>query len=59
MVAASRRLNSILTKIDKGDGTLGLILNDPTLYEDLKRLLGGAERSVLLRSIIRNAAEGE
>ncbi len=56
---ASGRLSSILTKIDEGEGTLGLLLNDPTLYEDLKRLMGGAERSVLLRSLIRKAAESE
>ena len=42
---AGARLNSILAKIDRGDGTLGLIVNDPTLYEDLKLLVGGANRS--------------
>jgi phospholipid/cholesterol/gamma-HCH transport system substrate-binding protein len=49
---ASARLNSILTKIDGGDGTLGLLLNDPTLYEELKILVGGAGRSTLVRSMI-------
>jgi phospholipid/cholesterol/gamma-HCH transport system substrate-binding protein len=47
------RLNSILAKIDRGEGTLGLILNDPTLYEELKLLVGGANRSGVIRTMIR------
>jgi len=47
------RLNSILAKIDRGEGTLGLILNDPTLYEELKILVGGANRSGVIRTMIR------
>ncbi len=50
---AGARLNSILAKIDRGDGTLGLIVNDPTLYEDLKLLVGGANRSAVVRGMIR------
>jgi phospholipid/cholesterol/gamma-HCH transport system substrate-binding protein len=50
---AGARLNSILAKIDRGEGTLGLILNDPTLYEELKILVGGANRSGVIRTMIR------
>lgn len=50
---AGARLNSILAKIDRGDGTLGLMVNDPTLYEDLKLLVGGANRSAVVRGMIR------
>jgi phospholipid/cholesterol/gamma-HCH transport system substrate-binding protein len=50
---AGARLNSILAKIDRGEGTLGLILNDPTLYEELKLLVGGANRSGVIRTMIR------
>jgi len=57
---AGARMNSILEKVDKGEGTLGLLLNDPTLYEDLKLLLGGAQRSLVVRSLIRlSTGEGE
>lgn len=55
---AGARLNSILAKIDTGEGTLGLLLNDPTLYEDVKRLIGGAQRSTVVRTLIR-MSEGE
>ena len=57
-LAAGANLNSILQKIDRGDGTLGLLVNDPTLYDDLKLLVGGAQRSLLVRSLIRLSAEG-
>jgi phospholipid/cholesterol/gamma-HCH transport system substrate-binding protein len=56
---AGARLNSILAKIDTGEGTLGLLLNDPTVYEDLKRLLGGAQRSAVVRTLIRMSDGGE
>lgn len=49
---AAIRLESILRKIDEGDGSLGALLNDPTLYEDIKLLVGGARESLLLRSLI-------
>ena len=49
---AGARLNSILAKVDAGQGTLGLLVNDPTLYEDLKVLVGGANRSRLVRTMI-------
>jgi phospholipid/cholesterol/gamma-HCH transport system substrate-binding protein len=58
-LAAGANLNSILQKIDRGEGTLGLLVNDPTLYDDLKLLVGGAQRSLLVRSLIRLSAEGE
>jgi phospholipid/cholesterol/gamma-HCH transport system substrate-binding protein len=53
VLEAGARLNNILSKIDSGEGTLGRLLNDPTVYEDLKLLLGGAERSLVVRSLIR------
>jgi phospholipid/cholesterol/gamma-HCH transport system substrate-binding protein len=58
-VKATVRLNSILEKIDAGDGTLGLLVNDPTLYDDMQSLLGGAKRSVVLRSMVRMAVEND
>ena len=56
---AGSRLNSILAKMDSGEGTIGLLLNDPTLYEDLKRLVGGAQRSTVVRTLIQMSADDE
>jgi phospholipid/cholesterol/gamma-HCH transport system substrate-binding protein len=57
VLEAGARLNTILAKIDRGDGTLGMLVNDPTLYEDLKLLVGGANRSAVVRGMIRMMSE--
>ena len=58
---ATENLAGIMTKINKGEGTLGSLINDPTVYEDLKALMGGAKRSAILnyfmRSFIQNGEE--
>ncbi|MFP8874977.1 MAG: MlaD family protein [Myxococcota bacterium] len=59
LVSAATRLNRVLEKIDEGDGSLGLLVNDPTVYDDLKLLLNGAQRSLVLRSLISLAGTGE
>lgn len=50
-------LQAIVAKLRQGEGTLGGLLEDPTLYEDLSALLRGANRSTLLRSLIRSTRE--
>ncbi len=57
-VQAGAGLNEILAKVNSGEGTLGLLLTDPTLYEDLKILVGGAQRSLVVRSLVRIASDG-
>lgn len=57
MVAASESLRKISGEIEQGEGTLGALVADPTLYDNLNRLLGGAERSFLLRTLIRKSIE--
>jgi phospholipid/cholesterol/gamma-HCH transport system substrate-binding protein len=56
-LAAGSKLNSILAKVDSGEGTLGLMVNDPTLYEDLKLLVGGANRSAIVRTMINLSSD--
>lgn len=57
LVTTSESLKKITVEIENGEGTLGALVADPTLYDNLKRLLGGAERSFLLRSLIRKSIE--
>ena len=57
--AAAKRLESILAKIDRGEGTLGLLVSDPALYQDLRTLVGGANRSLVVRSLIRLSTQDE
>lgn len=44
MKKAIINLNTILEKINNGEGTLGALINDPTVYEKLKSLLGGSSQ---------------
>lgn len=50
---AIANLKSITEKINDGEGTLGALIVDPTLYERLVSIVDGAQRSFLLRSLIR------
>lgn len=52
------QLNRILARLERGEGTLGLLLTDPTLYEDLKQLVDGAQRSLVVRSLIKMSGDG-
>ena len=58
-LGAGAKLNNILGKVDRGDGTLGLLVNDPTLFEDLKVLVGGAQRSAVVRTLIKLSSDEE
>lgn len=48
-------LKRVADKLARGEGTLGALIEDPALYEDLASLLRGANRSVILRSLIRSS----
>lgn len=51
---AAAGLKVVTGKLARGEGTLGALIDDPTVYEDLSTLLRGAERSWILRSVIRS-----
>ncbi|MEK6558547.1 MAG: MlaD family protein [Planctomycetota bacterium] len=57
LTATSDSLKKITAEVEKGEGTIGALIADPTLYDNLKKLLGGAERSRILRSLIRKSIE--
>ena len=52
-------LDSVLAKVDKGEGTLGALVNDASLHEDLRVLLGGAKRSNLIRFLVNTAIKNK
>lgn len=51
--SAVKSVNNIVKKVERGEGSLGGIINDPTVYEDLKVILGGAKRSKTVKGLIR------
>lgn len=50
---ASKDLESIIADLKNGKGSLGLLLNDNTLYNELYGLLGNLQRNRILKAIIR------
>jgi phospholipid/cholesterol/gamma-HCH transport system substrate-binding protein len=50
---AAADIKSLTAKINKGEGSLGAIINDPTVYEDLKEILGNVKRNRVLRELVR------
>jgi phospholipid/cholesterol/gamma-HCH transport system substrate-binding protein len=50
---AVANLKEITDKIKEGEGTLGALIADPTVYERLVNILDGAQRSFLLRGLLR------
>ena len=57
LTATSESLKKITADIENGEGTIGALIADPSLYDNLKKLLGGAERSRILRNLIRKSIE--
>ncbi len=55
----SATLNRMVQDVDKGRGTIGGLLRDPTVYEDLKTILGNVQRNVLLKALIRFTIDEE
>tara|TARA_B100001248_G_scaffold262154_1_gene256412 strand:- start:9575 stop:10354 length:780 start_codon:yes stop_codon:yes gene_type:complete len=50
------RLNQIMAKIDNGNGSLGALINDPSLYKKLNDFLGGKDVSPI-KSAIRDSIQ--
>lgn len=55
--STSESLKGIMAGVEKGEGTLGALIEDPSVYDNLKNLLGGTNRSFILRSLIQKSVE--
>lgn len=51
--AMSDDLREVVANLRAGRGTLGALLVDPTVYEDVKSLVGNVERNQVLRALVR------
>lgn len=51
------QLNEAVTKLNNGQGTVGKMVNDPSVYESINDILIGINESKLLRWLIRNRQE--
>lgn len=48
-----QHLNQILEKVNHGQGSVGALINDPALYDDLKAMVGQVNRNRVMRNLIR------
>ena len=46
-------LSSVLRKIDRGQGTLGALINDSSLYDRIDQLLSGSARQTYVKELVR------
>lgn len=53
LATAARDVRDLTSKVKAGEGSLGAVINDPTVYEDLKELLGNLKRNRVLRELVR------
>lgn len=53
LTAVSADLRHISGEVRAGRGTIGGLLVDPSIYEDVKRLVGDLERNDILRALVR------
>jgi phospholipid/cholesterol/gamma-HCH transport system substrate-binding protein len=51
--SAAADLKKITSTVAHGEGTVGGLISDPTVYEDLRQVLGNVKRNRLLRALVR------
>lgn len=52
---ASASMDRILTRIEKGPGTMNSLIYDEAVHDDLRALLGGAQRNKVIKYFIRES----
>jgi phospholipid/cholesterol/gamma-HCH transport system substrate-binding protein len=57
--AMSDDLRAIVSGVRQGKGTLGALLVDPTVYEDIRAAIGNVERNEVLRALVRYSIKAD
>lgn len=55
LVLAMASLQSVLSKVDKGQGTLGALINDSEIHDRIKTALGGSPQKDFMKNQAREA----
>ena len=53
LAAMSSDLRKVVADLRAGKGTIGALLVDPSIYEDMKTILGNVDRNQVLRALVR------
>jgi len=51
------KMDNILEKIDNGQGTLGALINDRSIHERLKSILGAGQKQQQVKSIMKSSVD--
>ena len=54
---ATHDIQLLTAEIKDGRGTLGALVKDPSIYEDIKLLLGNVQRNATVKALLRYAIE--
>ena len=57
--AVSDDLRAIVYGVRQGKGTIGALLVDPTVYEDIRAAIGNVERNEVLRALVRYSIKAD
>jgi phospholipid/cholesterol/gamma-HCH transport system substrate-binding protein len=57
--AISDDMRTIVANVKAGRGTIGALLVDPTVYEDIKSAVGNVERNEVLRALVRYSIKAD
>jgi phospholipid/cholesterol/gamma-HCH transport system substrate-binding protein len=57
--AMSDDLRAIVGNVRQGKGTIGGLLVDPTIYEDIRRTVGNVQRNDVLRALVRYSIKAD
>ncbi|MEO7112287.1 MAG: MCE family protein, partial [Polyangiaceae bacterium] len=52
-------LREIVANVKAGRGTLGALLVDPSVYEDIKSVVGNVDRNEVLRALVRYSIKAD
>jgi phospholipid/cholesterol/gamma-HCH transport system substrate-binding protein len=55
--SAAADIKQVTSMVARGEGSLGGILKDPTVYEDLREVVGNVRRNRVLRALVRFAID--
>lgn len=53
------KLEKIIDKVDRGEGTLGALINDRSIHERIKNILGAGQKNQQVKQILKSSVEEE
>ncbi len=55
--SSMNKFDRVMTRLDKGEGTLGALISDPSIHDQIKAILGGSQRKSQVRDMLLRSIE--